>query len=235
MSPNRLAFTLVLGLVTLILGVFTVLKGGRALIDAWKDGNSLIEFGVLVISSAPLWASGLIVVGIGNLLALLVWPWLVQRITQQSASKQPQPPRPQNEAAEGIAHTLNVTAAVEVDPANPGSYALEWHVIVNTSSMRPLQCGDMSISAVLDGATEMKQKGRSFVVRPGFGGTFRFPFPAGYDKRDGVLIIDTEVDYGVPGAAPTRHLSHKMRVPFKHRGAVAFSNCHTEQSAETQL
>ena len=239
MSPNRFAFTLVFGLFTLILGTFTVLKGGRSLVDAWNDANSLWVAGTTLISGAPLWASALIVVGAINLLALLIWPWLSHHIALRFQGAHPQgsvgsgpaqPSRmPHSEPAD---HLLVVTSAVE---CVPGTSNLEWHVTLNASGTRTIQHGDVAIRAVLDGKTALNQTGKHSMVRPGFGGTYRFPFPTDYSKRDGEIVIDVETDYGFAGAPASRHLSHKMRVPFRHRGIVAFSTCHTEQSTETQL
>ena len=84
MSPSRLAFTLIFGSFSLIVGTFVVLSRYRSVRDAVADAASVLELAHTVLSDAPLWASGLILVGLTNLCALLVWPWLRQQIDSKT-------------------------------------------------------------------------------------------------------------------------------------------------------
>jgi hypothetical protein len=80
MKPHQYALALVMGVFMLLLGAFTVLKTARSIIDALKDTGSILELAAKTWTEAPIWAVGLIVVGLANLLSIWVWPWLQQQI-----------------------------------------------------------------------------------------------------------------------------------------------------------
>ena len=83
MSPNRQAFTFVLGAFVLILGVFTLLKHLRAIVDAAQDAASFVDAVLKMATAAPFWAVVLILLGVANLLALFVEPWLRAAIARK--------------------------------------------------------------------------------------------------------------------------------------------------------
>jgi hypothetical protein len=80
MKPYQHALTLVVGAASLLFAVFAVLKAGRSAIDALKDTGSILELVFKMWTEAPIWAIALIVIGLGNLFSLWVWPWLCQRV-----------------------------------------------------------------------------------------------------------------------------------------------------------
>ena len=87
MKPHQSALDLVMGVFILVLGAFTVLRAVRSGIDALRDTGSILELAVKTWAEAPFWAVAVIVVGLGNLFSIWVWPWLQQQIDDKSNAR----------------------------------------------------------------------------------------------------------------------------------------------------
>lgn len=136
--------------------------------------------------------------------------------------------------ADQIANTLILTATVETEMANQ-SGLLEWRVNVKNVSSMPIQYGDIAITASLDGSSPIVRTGKGRILPATHDVEYKFPFQAKYEPREGQLLINVLLEYGLIGKPHSRRLTQIMRVSFQPRGAIAFSDCHNERYEDAAI
>jgi hypothetical protein len=81
MKPYQYALALVIGAITVLALAFVALKEIRSAIDAWNDATSVAELVRNMWDSAPGWFFIFLVIGLGNLASIWVWPLFKHHVT----------------------------------------------------------------------------------------------------------------------------------------------------------
>lgn len=130
-------------------------------------------------------------------------------------------------AVDPIAHTLEVTAAID-DNFLDGGDRLRGQVFFKNTGAIPLQVHATRVDIHINGAPPDVRTGAGGMARPTDGFHYKYNFgPEPLQTVPGVIRFDVGLTYGRVGAPASRRLSRTLEAHYRREGRILTSACRT--------